>query len=167
MSYEPIVKLSDKRGLSLLEEVIDEIEAHDLRTWDQDAWLAPLGGDYTWPEDLRPDVRQTMVPAVDCGTMACLFGHVVFKAGARMYVRDDGIVDSSHVIVPDTGLALSIRRYAEDLLNLPSDLAAYLSDGLRTWAETLAFRDAWRIDAEAGPEVFSARDAVLEREEFE
>lgn len=171
MNYEPIAKPSDKRGLALFEEVIDEIEANNFRTWHQDYWLAVTDGAGhngmdIHLDDLRPDVRQSRVPANDCGTVACVFGHIVFKAGARMYTRGDGTVDGSHVINPDTGLATSIRWYAEDLLDLRSDLAMYVSAGSLTWAQILDFRDAWRIDAAAGPGVYSAREALV-GEDFE
>jgi hypothetical protein len=168
-TYEPIAKPSDKRGLALFEEIINEIESHDFLTWDQTRWLGRAEnadfGDFEI-ELLRPEVRETLVPAFDCGTVACLFGHAVFKAGATMVVnRDGGDGDdeawiSSRVVRDGGGEVRLIDRYAAELLELPPGLALWISSENRTWKDIVQFRDAWRNDAESSPNVTRARDAA-------
>jgi hypothetical protein len=164
-AYEPIAKLSDKRGLALLEELIEEIGAHEFATWDQGQWLGRVDqhGDQVtlWREDLRPDVQETLVPAFDCGTVACLFGHAVFKAGARMIVGRSGRISSETVLV--NGTEVNIVDDAQALLQLPHDLASWLSNAAREWAEIVEFRDAWRADAAVDASYVENRLALIQR----
>ena len=148
-TYEPIAKLSNKRGLELFEEVIDEIEAHGFRTWDQGMWLMVPGDG--WVGDLPPTVRETMVPTTDCGTVACLYGHIVFKAGAKLATSllSTRCV-SDHQVVDAEGDRREISVMARELLGLNEHLSDYISASERTWEEVIEFRDAWREDAAAG-----------------
>lgn len=171
VTYEPLAKPSDKRGLALLEEVIDEIESHDFRTWRQTSWVST-------PEVLRPDVAETRVPAFDCGTTACLFGHAVFKAGARLFIHPTSFAEGSYVsndyVWAPKGNVRFISDYAQELFGLNIEMADWLSAGGRLWSEILRFRDAWRDDAAVGPYEAIARlklmasidDAVLGEETF-
>lgn len=179
---EPLAKVTDKRGLALFEEIIEEIEAHEFRTWDQTLWLGHNDDeDAILKADLAPTVQETLIPEFDCGTVGCLFGHAVFKAGARLLIQEgyrfDGSlgefgtdvrvpdrdqISSSHVLDPLNGGPRSIERWAAELLDLDGILANWLSDGSRTWMQIVVFRDAWRVDAAAGPGRDEARWAVIQ-----
>jgi hypothetical protein len=160
-AYTPIAKVSDKRGLALLEETIQEIEAHGFRTWFQGAWLDHV--DHAlWIQDMPRVVVETRVPTSDCGTTACLFGHVVFKAGARLTLDEyEDVPQFSYGRIERAdGVGQEISVHARELLGLPVELAQWLSDADRTWEDILCFRDAWRVDAAAGPDVDAAREGL-------
>lgn len=162
ITYEPMAKVSDKRGLALFEEIVDEIEAHRFATWRQLSWLGQLSGDGLRLDNFRPEVQEALVPAFDCGTVACLFGHAAFKGGAQFWVTGtDGYISTSQVMVD--GKVEFISVYAARLLQLFDELADFVSSGNREWADILEFREAWRKDAAIGPRETAARFAVVDR----
>lgn len=178
--FVPLAKVSDKRGLALFEETIDEIEAHGRNSWNQGVWLGRVVDGEVWEEDplladFRADVQESKVPAWDCGTVACLFGHVVFKAGSKLLVwterwddavsayvpdLDRAVVSTSYVVDPE-GKPADIRLYAAELLELPDHLAHYISGAQRSWEQIIEFRDAWREDVASGPTVMDARERIV------
>jgi hypothetical protein len=175
-TYEPLAKVSEARGLDLFIELIDEIEAHNMQTWDQALWIGRHEGLIL--ATMRPDVQEALVPAFDCGTVACLAGHAVFKGGAtfnvhmgrRYNARTDLYEDrprrsyasSESVLSPD-GEVRMIEPYAEELLELFPWMALWLFRSDRTWPEVLAFRDAWKDDERNGDGT-AARRGVVYRE---
>jgi hypothetical protein len=168
---EPMAKVSDARGLALLEELIEELPRHNWVTWDQTLWLDVENTQRGWrtPVTALPEpVRETLVPTWHCGTVACLFGHAVFKAGAKFHVYEgnQGVNPfvSTFSVDDPSGERRDIFGWAEELFGLDEDQTDWLSAGEREWSEIVAFRDAWREDAAAGPDVDSARRALVDRE---
>jgi hypothetical protein len=165
-TYTPIARPSNKRGLALLEETIEDIESHPS-TWDQEWWLGRGAGGVLWVEEMPEAVRESGVPVVNCGTTACLFGHIVFKAGGKLCTAENlsGAYSGGFVKLGDE--PRSIGEWARELLGLPDDHSSWLSCAERTWGEILAYRDAWRDDEAAGPNSGEAREALVYADEVE
>jgi hypothetical protein len=168
--FVPLATVSDKRGLELFEEIVAEIEAHGRRTWNQTVWVDRVDNDGEISYDdsefaltnLDPGVQERLVPAFDCGTVCCLFGHAAFKGGATFAVNwtmGGRFVSSEYVVRPGGG-RVPVAAFAKELLGLPADLADWLSAPYRNWGEIMAFLRAWQDDAQVGPDHDENRVAV-------
>lgn len=168
--FVPLAKVSDTRGVELLAEIVAEIEAAGFQTWRQDSWIdrvddnGELVESLLYLDQLAPAVRERMVPAFDCGTVACLFGHAVFKGGAT-FARDEEFdsdaVSNSCVMKPGAERPVSVFGFAQELLELPDDFARWLSSPHRDWSEITAFLRAWQADTQVGHPDFDAHREAL------
>lgn len=167
-AFRPLVEPSDARGLAMFEEIVAEIEAAGFQTWGQAEWISrpkPDGGyddSLIFLADLTSEVRARMVPSFDCGTVACLFGHAVFKAGATMALDTlIDAIDQNEIVLPGSTERAPIFDYASGLLHLPAAMANWLSRPSREWPEIRAFLQAWRDDEAIGLNEFGHRKAVV------
>jgi hypothetical protein len=122
-------------GIPLLREQWELAKAGDLKTWGQEDWVHS-GGQLLDPAVVAY-LKANQAPPWNCGTKACVAGHIVLAKGARLHSFALDLLGSrarldSGVVVTTDGLQVDVGDYAAELVGLNRAQARVLFDGGNT-----------------------------------